>query len=609
MKYQKMVACLVAVAFAGGIEELQADVKMSPLFGDHMVLQQGIALPVWGTAGAGEKVTVTVGTENGSATADADGKWLVKLAPLPAGTTPVEMTVTGKNSLKFEDVLVGDVWVCSGQSNMEYGVKNMPTAAKEIPEANVPLLRLFFVPKKTAVTPQTEMTATPPTAMMGHWVVCTPETIVQAGGWGGFSAVGYFFGREIQKTTGQPVGLIGSYWGGTPAQAWTSLTGLQKESVLQAYAQSNLNYIAAAADYPTRLAAYQADLAKWKQDVEPAYNTALKDWNDAIAQAKTAGQPPPPKPQPASPAPRPPVDASGGQNAPTTLFNGMISPLIPFAIKGVIWYQGESNAGAAMEYRTLFARMITDWREKWSQGDFPFLYVQLAGYGPGKTWPLLRESQLKTLALPNTGMASAVDIGDMANIHPGDKLDVGLRLALAAKHVAYGKDLVYSGPIYDKMQVEGNAIRLSFTQVGGGLTIGAPPAYGPGSTPPPADKLVGFVVAAADQKWFPAEATIDGKTIVVSSAQVPSPVAVRYAWEAIPPINFYNKDGLPASPFRTDDWPEPTPPPKVPAAATPPAPPAPTSAPAVPPPASAAPAQGATAPAPVTPPAPASVPK
>ena len=250
----------------------------------------------------------------------------------------------------------------------------------------------------------------------------------------------------------------------------------------------------------------------------------------------------------------------------------MVAPLIPYAIKGAIWYQGESNASVAgsTEYRTLFGRMITDWREKWGEGDFPFLFVQLAGYGgnsPRDVWPFVRESQLKTLALPNTGMASAVDIGDPTNIHPPDKLDVGLRLALAAKHVAYGQKLVYSGPVFEAMKVEGGAIRIRFTQTGGGLIIGAAPWRPTTVQPLPADKLVGFAVAGSDRNWLPAEAKIEGNSVVVSSPQVPEPVAVRYAWNNSPQGNLYNKELLPASPFRTDDWPQVSPQPAKPAPA------------------------------------------
>jgi len=302
-----------------------------------------------------------------------------------------------------------------------------------------------------------------------------------------------------------------------------------------------------------------ADKAKWDQSVGIAYNATLKEWTDAVAKAKTDGQSAPPKPLPSSPAPMAPAPPDGGQNSPTNLFNGMIAPLIPYAIKGAIWYQGESNAGQAVEYRTLFADMITDWRTRWSQGDFPFLFVQLAKYAtPNPAYAELRNSQLETLALPNTGMATAIDVGNQSDIHPKDKLDVGQRLALAARHVAYGETLVYSGPIYDKIDITGDKVTVHFTQIGSGLVIGKSPWVPDGSTPLATDNLIGFTIAGVDNKFVPADATIMGDTVVVSSAQVPLPVAVRYAFESASG-NLYNKDGLPASPFRSDKGAEATP--------------------------------------------------
>ena len=549
---------LVVVASIGTVS---ADVKLPAIFGDHMVLQQGKTLPVWGTADAGEKVTVTVGSETGSATAGADGKWTVSLAPLPASTIPVTVTVAGKNTVTFSDVLVGDVWICSGQSNMEFGLGAEFDGPAQIAKANNPLLRLFLVPKKVALSPQSDVAAPqPPTALQARWVVCTPDNVVKVGGWSGFSAVGYFFGSQVQKNTGGAVGLIGTYWGGTPAQAWTSLEKLQGEPALKHYAdtytKTQADFSQATADFPAKQAAYQADMAKWKQQVGLAPNAVVNP--PVIAKAVAAGFPAPP---------RAPGAPDGGSGGPTNLYNGMIAPLIPYAIKGAIWYQGEANGGSvqgAIEYATLFPDMITDWRARWAEGDFPFLFVQLAKYkNPNPGYAVLRESQRKTLALPNTGMAVVFDIGNQDDIHPKDKFDVGQRLAQAAEHVAYGKDVVYSGPVYDKMQVQGGAIRVSFTQVGGGLIIGTAPWTPPGVQPLPNTSLAGFAIAGADQKWVPADAKIDGSDVIVSSAQVPQPVAVRYAFiDALG--NLYNKEGLPASPFRTDTWgvsmPQPKPP-------------------------------------------------
>jgi sialate O-acetylesterase len=563
------------LAFALSAPFLRADVKLPAIFGDHMVLQQEASLPVWGTADAGEKVTVTVGAESASATADANGKWMVKLPPLPNGTPPVTMTAAGKNNLTFSDVLVGDVWVCSGQSNMEYPLSGAHNASTELPKANDPELRLFHVQRKTSIQPETDV--------VGSWQLCTPDTAKT------FTAVGYFFGRELRTSLNRPIGLIEASWSGTEAQAWTSLSGLQKEPALHGYVDKyNLNlanYPKALADVPAQTAAFQAAHAAWYRDVNPALQAALKDWNDAVAKANAAGQPPPPKPQPSAPFPASPPDPTGGPHGPSNLFNGMIAPLIPYAIKGATWYQGESNASQAMEYRTLFPTMITDWRQRWGLGDFPFLFVQLACFDesvhPSQDWALLRESQVKTLALPNTGMASAVDIGDPTYIHPQDKLDVGLRLALAAKHLAYGQNIVFSGPIYDSMKVEGNAIRVSFTQTGGGLIVGQAPWIPPSvkKNPVSTTDLESFTIADADQNWVPAQAKIDGNTVVISSSQVAQPVAVRYGWADAPRCNLYNKEGLPASPFRTDDWPPIPQPSPGPAAAPAPASSAPVSAP------------------------------
>ncbi len=522
-----------------------------------MVLQEDKKLPVWGTADPSEAVTVTVGKESAKATADAAGKWRVDLAPLPTNATPVVVTVAGKtNTVTFNDVLIGDVWICSGQSNMEFGLGGgkfgfggAHNAATVLPQANDPQLRLFLVARKTSLDPVDDV--------VGQWQLCTPETV------GKFSAVGYFFGRDLRQELKKPIGLIGTYWGGTPAQAWTSLSGLQKEPTLKnyvdAYDKTKAAFPKLSADYPAKLAAYKAAAPAWEQGEGVAYKAAVSEWEAASKKALTAGLQPPPRPPAPKSMPHLPPSPDGGPNAPTTLYNGMIAPLVPFAVKGAIWYQGESNSGHAAEYRTLFPAMISDWREKWGQGNFPFLYVQLASFNSGKeqNWPFLREAQLKTLSLPATGMATAIDIGVPNNIHPQDKEDVGHRLALAARHVAYSEKLVYSGPIYDAMKVEGSAISLTFTHNGSGLIIGKAPWVATGFPALPGDKLVGFAVAGADKNWIPAEAKIMGDKVVVSSAQVASPVAVRYGWANNAGGNLYNKEGLPASSFRTDDWSDP----------------------------------------------------
>jgi sialate O-acetylesterase len=435
---------------------------------------------------------------------------------------------------------------------MEFTLHGAHNAKDVIPQSADPQLRIFHVKDKAALQPQTDVE--------GKWEVAGPDTVPN------FPAVAYFFGRELRSTLHRPIGLIGSTWGGTPAQAWVSVSGLQKEPSLQAYVKTYekncADYPKAMADYPAQQAAYTAAQAQWQQTYGAAYQAALKDWSAAVAKARAANQVPPEQPKPPVPAPKPPVTPDGGKLAPVGLFNGMIAPLIPYALKGVIWYQGESNAGQAAEYQVLFARLISDWREKWGQGDFPFLFVQLAKFnlswlGNDSDWAHLRESQLKSLSIPNTGMAVAFDVGDPNNIHPTDKLDVGRRLALVARHVAYGENLVYSGPIYSGMEVQGNSAVVSFTQTGSGLVIGTAPWTAPGLQPIPNDKLVGFKIAGADKVWFPADATINGQTVTVSSPQVAEPVAVRYAWGNAPDANLYNQEGLPASPFRTDDWVEP----------------------------------------------------
>jgi sialate O-acetylesterase len=572
--HHKQTALAAITFILGGALFLQADVTLPAIFSDHMVLQEGTKVPVWGTAAPGEDVTVTAGKATASAKAGGDGKWKVELASLPEGSTPITMTVKGTNLLTVNDVLVGDVWLCSGQSNMAYPLgdlnKNFGGDAQAdtvIPQANDPQLRLFVVDQKTALDPQSDTKVWDPNGLMvkGRWLLCTPKSAAS------FSAVGYYFGRDLRTHLQRPIGLIGSYWGGTPAQAWISVSGLQKDPPFQGYVQTYQNnkahFAEASAAYPAQQAAYAAERTTWDQTVGKAYNQALKDWDAAVKKGQAAGQITPPRPMPSAPMTKAPLPPDGGPQAPANLFNGMIAPLIPFALEGVIWYQGESNGNNPVQYRTLFPRLITDWREKWGQGDFPFLFVQLAGYqAGGQNWCFLREAQQMTLSLPATGMAVAVDIGDPSYIHPKDKLDVGARLALVARHVAYGENLVYSGPVYQSMQTKGNSIAVTFTQEGGGLVIGSAPWVASDHAPIPTTSLTGFTIAGSDYKWVPADAKIDGDAVDVSSPQVPQPVAVRYNWLNEPDGNLYNKEGLPAPPFRTDSQPFPAPPaPKAPA--------------------------------------------
>ena len=539
---------LLIIGLLAGLAPLQADVKMPAIFGDHMVLQEGMTIPVWGRAAPGETVTVTIGSVTQKATADASGKWRVDLPSQPTNATPVTLTVTGKNTLTFSDVLIGEVWLCSGQSNMAFSLGGGKVfggaynAATVVPKANDPQLRFFQEEKKVALDPLSDE--------KGVWEVCTPDTASP------FSAVAYFFGSELRQSLQRPVGLIGSYWGGTTAQAWTSLEALQKEPTLQHYAdaeaKTKANLAKAKAAYPAKIAAFHAEQAAWQTQYGNAWNDQMKAWQAAAHPPGTPQIPP----RPAKPAPRGPMPPDGGQFNPSNLYNGMIAPLIPYAIKGVIWYQGEANTGAPHEYQTLFPTMITDWRTHWAEGDFPFIFVQLTSLAvpPPRFWPLLREAQSKALSLPHTAMATTIDVGEPHNLHPHDKEDVGKRLEIAALHVAYGKDQAYSGPVYQSMTTTGNSIHLKFTDEGTGLTIGQAPWIPDGAEPIPTTSLVGFTIAGADQKFVPATATIEKDEVVVSSPQVSAPVAVRYAWANLAVGNLYNKENLPAPPFRTDDW-------------------------------------------------------
>ena len=563
------IACVLATVLFNLHLPAQADVKMPAIFGDHMVLQQATKIPVWGNADPGESVLVMLGANNATAIADAQGNWQVQLPPQTAnGSTSVTLTVKGKNTLTFQDVLVGDVWIGSGQSNMGLSVLDGRDGVKEAAQAANPQIRLFQVTRMVAPLPMTDIVpTTPDRPFLGAWQVCSPDRPAQHSIVGGFSAVAYYFARDIAQVTGQPVGIIATSWGGTPGQAWTPLDALEAAPQLKHYATDayhfQQNYDAAKAKFVQDQTDFPALKQKWDQEVGAPYKDALAQWQTLADQAKAAGQPAPPKPAPASPAPVKPKSPDEASNTPTGLFNGMVAPLIPYAIKGVVWYQGESNESTGVEYRTLFKSLITSWRTKWGQGDFPFLFVQLANYGhlepppagpSGGLWPWVREAQGMALALPNTGMAVTIDIGDPGNIHPKDKQDVAARLALAARHVAYGQDLVFSGPTYDSIKIENNSIRISFKNIGGGLVMGVPPWTANGQPVPTPTELTGFGIAGADKKWVAAKAAIDGDTVVVSSDAVPNPVAVRYGWTPNPPCDLYNKDGLPASPFRSDDW-------------------------------------------------------
>jgi sialate O-acetylesterase len=542
MKYSPRYLAAGALAlWLAGHSVALANVTMPSIFGDHMVLQQDLPVPVWGTADPAEAVTVTLNGQSAKATAGPDGKWRVKLPAMPASATGLTMTVSGKNTLTFQDVLIGEVWVCSGQSNMEFPLQRAHDAATELPDATDPQMRLFHVARNVAHTPAADVT--------GKWQVCAPDPATS------FTAVGYFFGKELRARLKRPVGLIETCVGGTPAQAWTSLDGLKKDPALAHYVDQwnkiDAGYAAAMANYPPLEAAYNKAMEEWNEMHAADYNAMLAKWRTDSSGAIAAHQSPPPRPAPPAPIPPKPVDPTGGQSAPATLYDAMVAPLEPYAIRGTIWYQGEANAGRAEEYRTLFPRMIEDWREKWGEGDFPFLWVQLAGYGGAGTnmWPIVRDAQAETLSLPNTGMATAIDIGLPDNIHPMDKLDVGKRLALVALHVAYGKSLVYSGPMFQTLKKDPKGLRVEYQDVGGGLEIANSPWMRQGNALP-MDHLVGFELAGADGQWKPADAKIDGTAVILSGTDVADPVQGRYDWKGYPEGNLYNKEGLPATPFQ-----------------------------------------------------------
>ena len=498
-----------AAAMVAILVTARAEVSLPPLFADHMVLQRGQKLPVWGKADAGEKVTVSLAGQTQTATADADGEWRVDLDPVNSGE-PLTLTVSGTNQVEVTDVLIGEVWLCSGQSNMNFRVQRSLNFEQEKAAANYPRIRHFQIGSKVSPAPLKAFT--------GKWAACSPGTV------GAFSATGFFFGRTLHQELGVPIGLIHSSWGGTPAEAWTSRPVLEQLDECKPI-----------------LERFQQALERYPKAME-AYDKRVEDWKQKVKDAKAAGEPPPRRP-------RPPMGETS-PHSPAGLYNGMINPLVPYAIRGAIWYQGESNAGRAYQYRKLLPAMIECWRKPWAQGDFPFGIVQLANFrgqqtdaNEASTWAELREAQSMTAqGVPNTGLAVIIDIGEAKDIHPRNKQDVGKRLGAWALAKVYGQQRVYSGPILESMSVEGSKIRLKFTHVGSGLTVRD-------------GELKGFVIAGEDKTFHWAEASLDGNTVVVSSADVPTPVAVRYGWADNPVCTLYNKEGFPAAPFRTDGWP------------------------------------------------------
>jgi sialate O-acetylesterase len=657
---QTFVRLLLPVILLSVSIAANADVRLPAVISDNMVLQQQAKVRIWGSANPGERVTVTLQQKSSSTVADKQGHWETWLDTGKAGG-PFELTVKGDNLLTIKNVLIGEVWLCSGQSNMEWPLINTVGGADTVAQATYPEIRLFTVEKHTANAPLADVE--------GHWVITTPDEAAH------FSAVGYFFGRELYQQLKVPVGLIHSSWGGTPAEAWTSheamLSSPELKPILDRYESS----LSAA---PQAKEAYARALAEWEEKnlyidsgnkgealgyADPSFTTT--DWPrmELPQQIETAGLlidgaiwfrkvldlpqswagkelvlnlPPiddhdvtyfngtkigsigretpnsymvPRKyvvpaslvhrgrnviavrvfdsageggfsrggamsigpagavesevislrgvwdykvelalePKHPDWGTRPEAVGAGNQNNPSVLYNAMIAPLVPFAIRGVIWYQGESNAGRAYQYRTLFPIMIRDWRRAWGSA-LPFYFVQLANWHASKAepdesdWAELREAQLMTLREPQTGMAVIIDVGDAIELHPRNKLDVGRRLAQWALAGAYGQKIVPSGPLFDRYTIEGDKVRVHFKYSGGLKTIDSGP-------------VKGFAIAGDDRRFVWADARIEGDTVVVSSPKVSKPVAVRYGWADNPIVNLYNRAGLPASPFRTDDWP------------------------------------------------------
>ncbi len=640
---------LITLSFFVFHISIKAEVNLPRIFSSNMVLQQGIEIPVWGWADKDERITVKFNNKSVRTRADENGKWMVKL-PVQEYGGPYTLTVQGNNTLVFENVLIGEVWICSGQSNMQWRVDQSRNAEEEIKAAKLPQIRLFDVPRVVGQFPKNDMES-------GEWVECTSETVA------GFSAVGFFFGRNLLETLNVPIGLIHTSWGGTVAETWISPETIAKdpdfrESMLELqqidlakYQEEKLKEVRqilggsipeedmGMQDGKPVWSALDYNDSDWKTIKTPMYweaqgymdidgigwyrkeimlNEEQTNSNlilhlgkiddsditflNGIEVGKTEGQYDKDriysidrkylKPGKNMIVVR--VDDTGGNGGiwgdpneqfitignekmdisgdwkfkiskakvsavnigpnsyPTLLFNAMINPLIPYGIKGAIWYQGESNAGRAKQYQRVFPSLINDWRMHWNQGDFPFLFVSLANFmkpvdQPGESqWAELREAQTMTLSLPNTGMALAIDIGEANDIHPKNKQDVGKRLALNALKIAYGKDLVHSGPMYKSVKFKNGKAYLSFSETGSGLIVKDKYGY-----------LKGFSIAGNDRKFVWAKAELEKSgSVIVYSENVKEPVAVRFGWADNPDdLNLYNKEGLPANPFRTDDWP------------------------------------------------------
>lgn len=510
-KQLKIIISCAIIATITSINAGYAAVKPNSLFTNNGILQQGVEVPVWGTASEGEKVTVEFAGQTLTTTAQNE-KWMVRLKPLKATSEPQTMTVRGENTVTISNILVGEVWLCSGQSNMGFplravkAINGYPAVSEVLKDAqNYPLVRQFSIPLKKS----TDIPAIVDD-VNGKWNVCDSKTAEN------FSAVAYFFGRDLFKKLNVPIGLINSSYGGTACENWMSKETLESFPELKSIME---NYTKALKEFGPKLQGYLMNEVSLLQQY--SVDSAL-----AVQQGKSL----PKKPA----APMSPAERGG----PTGLWNTMIYPLIPYAIKGAVWYQGEANASRGIQYRTLLPAMINNWRTTWKQGDFPFLIVQIPGWK--NHYPELKEAQLLTWQkVKNTAMTVTYDCDDTLDVHPGNKQPVGERLVLAARAVAYGEKIVYSGPVYKSMQVDGNKIILTFDHTGSGLM-----AKG--------GELKDFVIAGDDKKFVRAKAVIVKDKVVVTAESIKNPVAVRAGWRFCPEMNLYNQEGLPATPFRTD---------------------------------------------------------
>ncbi len=503
-----------------------ANVRLPKIFTDNMMLQRDLPVHVWGWADAGEAVSVTLAGKSAKTQTTDSGTWSLELPAVKAGEN-LELTIQGNNSLTLKNVIIGDLWVCSGQSNMEMGLGGCLGSEADIKAADLPKIRrIKFNHEQTGVPATEAPTATP-------WQVCTPQTAA------GFTAVGFYFARDIQQKTGVPIGIIDDNWGGTAIEPWVASEGLEMVAELK-----------------PQFTARQDAIKSYQTTRLPQALTDMEAWINQTRKQLASG---------AATSPPPALPAHPGGEGWSGMYNAMIHPIVPLPIKGALWYQGESNGGEGDTYYDKMRALIGGWRKQWHQGDFPFYFVQLANFqavsedpAGGNGWAKVRDAQTKSLTIPNTGMAVITDTVPLAekdDIHPRNKFDVGMRLARWALARDYGqKTLEVSGPLFKSLKIEGGKARLEFDHIGSGLMVGKKSGITP-TAEATGEKLKRFAIAGADKKWFWADALIDGKTITVSSPDVKEPVAVRYAFQMNPDgANLYNRDGLPASPFRTDAW-------------------------------------------------------